>query len=42
MTLEPTMIETKQEARIDVRRAVIGGLLAWLIQAMVMFLFRLH
>jgi hypothetical protein len=34
------MIETKSEARIDIRRAVMGGLLAWIIQALVMFLFR--
>jgi hypothetical protein len=40
MTLEHPMIETKPEARIDVRRAVAGGLLAWIIQALVMFLFR--
>ena len=38
MTLEPPMTDTK--VRIDVRRAVIGGLLAWIIQALVMFLFR--
>ena len=34
------MIETKSEARIDVRRAVVGGMLAWVIQALVMVLFR--
>lgn len=34
------MTETKSEARIDVRRAVAGGLLAWIIQALVMYLFR--
>lgn len=34
------MTETKPEARIDIRRAVAGGLLAWVIQALVMVLFR--
>lgn len=40
MTPERPMMDTKTEARIDVRRAVIGGLLAWIIQALVMVLFR--
>jgi hypothetical protein len=34
------MIDSKNEARVDARRAVIGGLLAWIIQVLVMFLFR--
>lgn len=34
------MVDMQDETRIDVRKVVIGGLLAWIIQAMVMFFHR--
>lgn len=38
---EARMTEVKNETRIDVRKAIIGGVLAWIIQALVMFFHRL-
>ena len=35
------MIKTENETRLDVRNAVIGGLLAWIMQALVLWIFRL-
>lgn len=35
------MSNLENEARIDVRKAVVGGLLAWVIQAIVMFVYRI-
>lgn len=34
------MRDMETEARLDVRKAVIGGLLAWVIQAAVIFFYR--
>lgn len=39
--LEPNMIKTENETRIDFRKAVIGGLLAWVIQALVLWIFKI-
>lgn len=35
------MKDLENETRIDARRALAGGLLAWVIQALVMYLYRL-
>jgi hypothetical protein len=39
--LEPQMIKTENETRLDLRKAVIGGLLAWVMQALALWVFRL-
>lgn len=34
------MRDMETEARLDVRKALVGGLLAWVIQAVVLFFYR--
>lgn len=35
------MVEFEKQSRLDVRKALIGGLLAWAVQALAMFVHRL-
>lgn len=32
------MVDMPEENRLDVRKALVGGVLAWIIQALVIFL----
>jgi hypothetical protein len=38
---ERAMVDSKNESRLDVRKVLVGGLLAWVIQALVMIVHRM-